>query len=205
MIAAQRGVGPGAGSLQRAILVDHRRFQHALLFSISFEAVVGSRPDAFLVADFAEALLRTAARPVALVLGALRFGAQVSDLRQRTIAAIAAVEREHFHSLLGAMENSGEFGGALDDLIESLSRPKTGAAFFECHIMDLPVGRIRQGSGRRLLLPPQVFSVDLGGTQAGLGIWFEIVKLARLGKPISRANSRQSSGPKASRMWKISS
>src|ERR1039458_4281504 len=182
MIAAPKGVRQGAGSLERAISVDHRPFQHALLFSISFEAVVGARPDAFLVADFAAALLGTAARPIALVLGALRFGAQVSDFRQRTIAAIAAVVREHFQSVLGPMENTRQFGGALDDLIEGLSRPEAGAAFFECQTMDLPVRRIRQGRGRTLLLPPQVFAVDLGGTQAGLGFWFKIVNLARLEK-----------------------
>src|ERR1039458_10643526 len=106
MVAAQESVRPGAGSLERAISVDHRPFEHALLFSVSLEALVGTRPYAFLVSDFAEALVRTAARPIALVLGALGFGAQVSDFRQRTIGAIAAIEREDFESVLGAMEST---------------------------------------------------------------------------------------------------
>lgn len=156
--------------------------EHALFLPVSFEPVVSSGPDAFLFAHLATALVRAAARPIALILGALGFRAQISDLGQRTIAAIAAVEREHFQSVLRAMDGIRQLGRTLDDLIESLSRPETGPALFECKTMNQAIGFICERRGRRMLFRPQVIAIDIRRAQARRRIGLEIVKLARLGK-----------------------
>ena len=84
--------------------------------------------------------------------------------------------------MLGAMESVRQFGRTLHDLIESLSRAKAGAAFLERQVVNRAIGLIGEGSGGRLLFRSQVLAVDFRGTQAGLRIGFEIIKLARLGK-----------------------
>ena len=81
-----------------------------LLFAIGFEAVVRTRPNAVLVADFALALARATAGAVALVFDALRFRAQVGDVRQRAIATVAAVKSGDFERVLGRVKELGGLG-----------------------------------------------------------------------------------------------
>ena len=103
MIALQESIGPGAGALKRTVFENHGLVNHLLLFAVGFEPIIRQRPDALFIADFALAVACAAARAVALVFGALRFGAQVRDLRQGTVAAVLAVEAEHLQRKLDAM------------------------------------------------------------------------------------------------------
>src|ERR1039458_5633520 len=128
------------------------------------------------------AVVRAAARAVALVLGALRFGTQIGDFRQGAIAAIATIVCEDFQSVFHAVESPRQFRRTLDNLIERPPRVETSAAFFEQKIVNLPVGSIRRRRSGWVLLRSQVLAVDFGGRQARLGIRFEIAKLARLRK-----------------------
>ena len=68
-------------------MVEHRQFS-----TLEFQTVIGTRPDALKIVDLAQAVTRAAARPVALVLGALRFRAEVRDVGQRTVTTVLAVK-----------------------------------------------------------------------------------------------------------------
>ena len=81
-------------------LTIDRAVEHRLLLAVRLEPLVGLRPDALRVVDLAQALAGAAARPVALVLRALRLRADVGDLGQRAVAAVAAAEERHLGRLL---------------------------------------------------------------------------------------------------------
>ena len=183
MVAAEKCVCPGTGPLERSIAVDYVPREQVLFLSISFEAVVCARPDAFLVAHFAGALVGAATRAVALVLGALRLGTKIGDFGQGAIAAIAAVEGEHFHEVLGAMQRAGELGGAFDDLVELLPHPKTSEVFFESQAMDQPVEGIGDGRRWRMLPRAQIFAVAPTDTQEAI----EVAKQPTVAKLLSPA------------------
>ena len=86
-------IRPSGSAAKPLVLDDGRVLEKVLLLAVRFEAFVGAKPDAVTIAlDFAAAGLGSAARPVALILCALRFGAQKGDFRQRAVAAIVAIE-----------------------------------------------------------------------------------------------------------------
>ena len=66
--------------------------EHVLFGSLVLRPVVRPAPDALEVGYLAQPIACSAARAVALVLGALRFGAEKRDVRQRAVAAILAVK-----------------------------------------------------------------------------------------------------------------
>src|ERR1700722_8544524 len=91
MIAAKPQVGPRRRSSQPLILHNRYVVEQLLFAAIVFQALVSAQPDAVGVSiHLAAAFARAAARPVALILRALRFGAEIRDVRQRAIAAIFA-------------------------------------------------------------------------------------------------------------------
>src|SRR5262245_8575941 len=93
VIAAEPVIGPRGGTAQ-ALVLDHGRMgEEIVLASVVSKPLVGAQPDAVAEAvHLAAAVAGAAARPVALVLRALRLGAEVGDLRQRAVAAVAAAE-----------------------------------------------------------------------------------------------------------------
>src|SRR5438552_3784017 len=76
MIDAAKRVPPSRGVAERLILHDRRVGEQIPLATLGLEAVVSARPDALKVGDFAFPVARSAARAVALVLGALRLRAE---------------------------------------------------------------------------------------------------------------------------------
>src|SRR4029079_3125371 len=103
VIAVEEGIRPGARPGERVVLDHHRTVEHGLLLAVGLEALVRLGPDALAVVDLAEPLARAAARAVALVLRALRLGADVRDLGQRAVAAVETAEERHLGRLLGRM------------------------------------------------------------------------------------------------------
>ena len=90
VVAAQERVRPRARPVERVVLDDDRPVEHRLLLAVGLEPLVGVRPDALRVVDLAEPVARSAAGAVALVLRALRLGADVRDLGERAVAAVPA-------------------------------------------------------------------------------------------------------------------
>ena len=92
MVPFQEGVGPGTGTLQAPVLEDRWSVQHFFLLTVGFEAVVGQGPDTFLLSYLALALASAPTGAIALVFSALGFGAQIGDIGQGAVAAVAAIE-----------------------------------------------------------------------------------------------------------------
>src|SRR6202034_1620727 len=90
VIAFQKCVGAGAGATKSALSEDGGAVQHIDLLAIRLQTIVGAPPDAFLLAYFALSLAGAAARAITLIFRALRFRAQIGDIRQRAVAAIPA-------------------------------------------------------------------------------------------------------------------
>ena len=82
VILFQVGVAPTGGAAEGFILDHWGMFEHVLLAAFVFEAVVGAGPDALKIVDFALAVARAAAGAIALVFGALGFGAEERDVGQ---------------------------------------------------------------------------------------------------------------------------
>ena len=106
MVAAEEGVGPAGGAAEGLVLDDRGVLEHVLLVAFVLGAVVGAAPDAFEVGDFAQAVAGSAAGAVALVLGALGFGAEVFDVGERAVAAVFAAEHGGFAGVLEDAERS---------------------------------------------------------------------------------------------------
>ena len=104
MVPSQEGVRPGARATKDVVVEDDWSFQHRVLLPVGLQPFVGSGPDALLVGDLAEAVVRAAAGAVALVLRTLGLGAEVGDLGQRTVSAVLAVEQRLLGSVLGEVE-----------------------------------------------------------------------------------------------------
>ncbi len=96
MVSAQKRVRPGRCAAERFVLDDGRVVEHFLLDALVLHAVIRASPDAFEIKNFALAVARSAARAVALVLGALRFGTEERDVGKRAIAAVFAFEHRDF-------------------------------------------------------------------------------------------------------------
>src|SRR5262249_20271066 len=101
MVAAEPEIGPG-GSAAQTLVLHHRRVRQQLIFlAVMFQAFVGAQPDAIAEAvPLPGAFACAAARPVALVLGALRFRTEKCDIGQRTIAAVPALIQKRFAQML---------------------------------------------------------------------------------------------------------
>lgn len=145
---------PRRWTAQRTVAVDGRTFQHAFLFPIGLETVVGPRPDALFLADLALSLVRAAAWPVALVLRALRFGTQVGDLGERAVAAIATVECQHLQHMLGPVQRPRQARRVCGDLVKLLSGDESSGAFLEDSFVKHPVELVGQRRTLRILLRP---------------------------------------------------
>src|SRR5476649_655065 len=93
MVAAEPVVGPRRGAAEALVLDDGRVGKEFGFATVVLQPLVGTQPDAVAVAvDLAAAVARAAARAIALVLRALRLGAEVRDLGERAVAAILAAE-----------------------------------------------------------------------------------------------------------------
>src|SRR4029453_1552069 len=105
------------------VVLDHDgAVEHGLLFPEGLQPLVSLRPDALSVVNLAESVAGTPARAVSLVLGALRFGAHVCDLRERAVAAVLAAEERHLRCLLDRMRRSLHGPGCLLDAAVEGSR-----------------------------------------------------------------------------------
>src|SRR5438552_19037780 len=100
MVAREKPVRPGAGSLERVVLDDDGTVEHRLLLSIALQALVRLRPDALAVVHLAEAVAGAAAGAVALVLRAHRLRADVGDIGERAVAAVLAPKQRRLRRLL---------------------------------------------------------------------------------------------------------
>ena len=101
MVPPKPIIRPGGSSAQSLILDDGRMIQQFLLLAIVLQPLVSAQPDAIAVAvHLATAFARAAARTVALVFRALRFGTQERDVRQRAIAAVFAAKHRRFAGML---------------------------------------------------------------------------------------------------------
>ena len=95
MVASEEGVCPSRRVFERGVVEDRRPFQHLFRFVVVLEFVVCTCPDAVLVIQLADAVMRSAARPVAAILRARVPRTQKSAVRQTAVAAIfAAVHDE---------------------------------------------------------------------------------------------------------------
>src|SRR3954452_20438501 len=126
MINAAEGVRPCRRAAQRLVLHDGRMREQLLLAIFRFQAVVGAGPDALELADLAFAVACSAAGAIALVLGALRFGAQERDVRQRAVAAVPAAEHDRLRSLFEHAKGARTLGGIARSLVNRLAEAKHG-------------------------------------------------------------------------------
>ena len=108
VVAAEERVAPGAGAAQVVVLDDDRALEHRALLAVGLEAAVGVGPDAGVAGDLAHAVAGAAAGAVALVLLAVALGAQVGDVGQAAVAAIAAVVERDLDRLLEHVERLAE-------------------------------------------------------------------------------------------------
>src|SRR5579863_1295403 len=91
MIAAQPQVGPRRRSPQPLILHNRHMIKQLFFAAVVFQALISAQPDAVAVSlHLAAAFARAAAWSVALIFSALRFRAEIRDIRQRAVAAILA-------------------------------------------------------------------------------------------------------------------
>ncbi len=88
------------------------------------EAVIGAAPDALAFFHLTEAVPRSTAGTVALILGALGFGAEKGGFRKGAVTAVLAIEQQGF---TGAFQNP-EKGRTLERIfgrrIDFLSQTK---------------------------------------------------------------------------------
>src|ERR1035437_8160238 len=101
MIASEIKVDPGGGLVQ---IVVHRRDQvlaKRLICAVRLESLVGEYVYAFALVGicFAPSLAASAARTIALILGALAHGAQIGQLQHGAIAAVPALVSQTFDDL----------------------------------------------------------------------------------------------------------
>src|SRR5438094_734980 len=117
VIFSEHHVGPAGGSAQGFILNDGRVGQKLLLPAFIFEAVVGAGPDAFEIVDFALAFAGATTGAIALVFGALRFGAEEGDVGEGAIAAVFAGEEGAFGGVFEDAEDARALLGVLGALV----------------------------------------------------------------------------------------
>src|SRR5690242_9056893 len=127
MVAGEQGVGPARRAAQVLVLNDRGVIEQILCVTlVMLHAVVGAAPDAFEVVNFAQPVARSATRAIALVLGALRFGAEEGDVRQRAIAAVLAAEHRRLGGVLqdaqGPRTLKGVARGGVNPLPELVER-----------------------------------------------------------------------------------
>lgn len=95
MIPTEPRVGPRRRAAEALVLHHGDMRQQRGLAAVVFEPLIRPQPDAVAIAvHFAPPIARAAARTVALVFRALGFGAEVSDFRQRAVAAVFAAEQQ---------------------------------------------------------------------------------------------------------------
>src|SRR5581483_6011768 len=101
MITAKPEICPSGSAAQPLILNDGRVLQQIVLATLVLQPFVSAQPDAIpKPIHFALSLSRAAARAIALVFRALRFGTQKRNVRQRTVTAIPAMEKDCFTDVL---------------------------------------------------------------------------------------------------------
>src|SRR5688500_7149107 len=124
MIHAAEGVPPGRRVAERLVLDDRRVFEQLLLAALALQTVVRARPDALEVGHLALAVARAAAGAVALVLGALRLGAEERDVGQRAVAAVLALEHRAFRRELEHAQRPRTLRRVLRALVRRLAEPE---------------------------------------------------------------------------------
>ena len=122
--------------------------EHLLLLAVGFKTVVGASPDAFLLADLAQAVTRSSARPVALVLGTLRLGTEKGNIRKRAVAAITTIEADNLEGLLGCMQSLLKARPPIDGFIQRFSHAESKLALFKDLLMNRPVDLVSQRCAR---------------------------------------------------------
>src|SRR5262249_3699680 len=99
--ASEPEVRPRGSSAQSLVLNHRCVLQQILLAVLMLESFVCAQPDAIAVAfHFTTAVARAAAWAVPLVLRALRFRTQKSNVRQRTIPAVFTLKENGFTHVL---------------------------------------------------------------------------------------------------------
>ena len=113
VITLKQRVRPARGSTQ-AFVLNHGGVGEQFVFdAFVFQAVVGLGPDTFELGDFTLAVACSAARAIALILRALRFGAEERDIRQRAVATVFAAEHRGFAGVFEHAQWPGALPGVL--------------------------------------------------------------------------------------------
>ena len=156
MVSAQEGIGPGARALERVVGHHGLAVQHRALFAVRLEPRVRVCPDARVPGDLALAVGGAATRAVALVLLAVALGAQVRDVGQRAVTAVAAVKHrdldrvlQHVERLLdvGLLNGGVELGPDLEARRPGLKHPAVQGAVELVERGDLAARAVAGGVG----------------------------------------------------------
>jgi hypothetical protein len=82
VVTTTEKVAPRRTAIQRGIGNDGRTFEHVLRFTEILQPIIGARPDAVLVVQFATPIEGTATRAIARVLGTRISRAKITSFRQ---------------------------------------------------------------------------------------------------------------------------
>jgi hypothetical protein len=120
--------------------------QQVLFLPLVFQTFVGAQPDAIAIAvHFAAAFARAAARAIALVLRALGFRTQKRDFRERTIAAVLALEQDGLAEMLQNPHRFGALPGVCRMPAKIRATVRQRAARTEHEVMG-PLGQMINGA-----------------------------------------------------------